>query len=225
MSHIGARFSTCAPKLLPSHRNWPSTGHPLPVCIFTSLSSLSFTLLSKQALEVPIKTQISWFHILPLLLHLPTSPPSQDSQSFGHLGHLYYLISHLPSGRCKQSIQCKSSTQSQDQPPQWSNLCPLPSSALSHLSAAFNNMYHSFLEHSFLLCSRIPPSPDFLLSWLLLWQLVLLCLTFKCWSSSGLGLRPSCLFPEPLYDFICSKMPLILKALFQPRFLLSPRPT
>lgn len=76
-----------------------------------------------------------------------------------------------------------------------------------------------------LLCSRIPPSPDFLLSWLLLWQLVLLCLTFKCWSSSGLGLRPSCLFPEPLYDFICSKMPLILKALFQPRFLLSPRPT
>lgn len=153
------------PHVLQSFCLLTETGHPLVIPYLSVASPLSPHCPSRyylnKLLVVPIKTHKyldSFSHCCCTIL--PTPPPSQDSPSFGHLSHLQDLISHLPSARCKQSIQCKSSTQSQHQPPQWSTLCPLPSSSLiSPLCSIQQHVPFLFWNMVFFQCSRIPSSP------------------------------------------------------------------
>lgn len=138
--------------------------HSSPTCLYPSplspLSSLSF----KQAPVAPIKTQLSWLHILlPLLPHLSTSSPSQDSQRLGYSGCLHCFISHSLSAHCKHSFPCKPPRT--ESPAASTLLHPIHTcqSKLASLCSIRHNLpFH--LEHSFLLGSRTPHSPDFVLS-------------------------------------------------------------
>lgn len=121
-------------------------------------------------------------HSPPTAAPLSIPPPSQDSQSLGHFGCLHCLISHSPAAHCKQSIH--------QGPPRFPILWALPRPVLLHLCSTHSTQLPiPFLEASFLLGSRTPHSPDFFLSsLLLLWQLVLLCLTSNVGVPQGLVL-------------------------------------
>lgn len=148
---------------------------------------------------------------------LSTPPPSQDSQSLGHFVSTASFLTHSQPTASRASIAnvpAKSPVSSTLLNPMRISQSSLASSLCSiqyNLPFTFwNTLFFWIPEFHILLIF-------FLAFWLLLWQLVCLCLTSKCWSFSELGLRPSCSFPAPLYDFICSKTPLTLKALIPPR--------